>query len=92
MNQSLRPFLPKITSAESNYKEAMDKFLTKRNAMKEQVKESAGLGNIERQVKKSGNIFDSPTNSPRNRRGNSFVYREDQKKADGQLQKEQKLK
>jgi hypothetical protein len=88
MNQSLRPFLPKIASAESNYKVAMDKFLTKRMAMKEQVKESAGLGNIERQVKKSFSIFESPTNSPIMRRSNYLVSREDKKKADEQLQKE----
>jgi hypothetical protein len=43
----------------------MDKFLSKRNAMKEEAKEAAGIGHLERQVKKSSNIFDdSPTNSP----------------------------
>jgi hypothetical protein len=34
--------------AESNYNTALDKFLSKRMAMKDQVKESAGLGNLER--------------------------------------------
>ena len=59
-------------------------------AMKEQVKESAGLGNLERQVKKKPNIFDSPKNSPRNR--SSVVNREEQRKLDEQKKKEQKLK
>jgi hypothetical protein len=49
-------------------------------AMKDQVKESAGLGNLERQVKKlQGNIFDSPRNSPKRR--NSLIDKdEDEKK------------
>ena len=53
--------MPKIAQAESHYKDMTEKFLSKRMAMKDQVKESAGLGNLERQVKKlQGNIFDSP--------------------------------
>lgn len=36
--------------------------------MKDKVKESAGLGNLERQVKKlQGNIFESPRTSPKNK-------------------------
>jgi hypothetical protein len=52
--------------AESNYNAALDKFLSKRMAMKDQVKESAGLGNLERQVKQFRNIYDSPQSSPKN--------------------------
>jgi hypothetical protein len=48
VEQSMKPFLPKIKDAESNYKELLNKFIQKRDMLKDQVKDSIGLGALER--------------------------------------------
>ena len=48
INQTLKPFLPKIPLAEQRHTELLQSFLKKRQQTKARVKESAGVGALER--------------------------------------------
>ena len=52
INQSMKPFLPKIQKAESNYLQLHEAYLQKRKNLKEEVKDNAGLGALERKLDK----------------------------------------
>ena len=52
IDQSLKPFLPKIKDTENNYSLILNKFIQKRDMLKDQVKDSAGLGALERKIRK----------------------------------------
>jgi hypothetical protein len=53
VNQTFRPFLPKIALAEQRHKELLQAFLKKRHQAKESFKESAGLAALERELKQA---------------------------------------
>lgn len=55
INQGIKAFLPKINMAEQNYTDILEKFLKKRLLLKDQVKDSAGLGSLEKKFEKIGN-------------------------------------
>ena len=59
INQSMKPFLPKIQKAESNYLQLHEAYLQKRKNLKEEVKDNAGLGALERKLDKQQQLIDA---------------------------------
>lgn len=53
VNQTLKPYLPRIPLAEQRHKELLQSFLKKRQQAKEAFKESAGLAALERELKQA---------------------------------------
>ena len=65
LNQSIKPFLPKITQAELQHLQTLEKFLSKRQQVKEKIK-GVGFTSLENSVRQKRilGFYDSPKHSP----------------------------